>query len=84
VFEQMSILDWSRDHRSHHKYSETNADPHNSNRGFFFSHIGWLLLRKHPEVSRKGKGIDLSDLYADPVVMFQHKSVCCALKFGDK
>ena len=34
-----SIYIWSRDHRVHHKYSETTADPHNATRGFFFSHV---------------------------------------------
>lgn len=68
-----SIYEWSRDHRVHHKYSETDADPHNALRGFFFSHVGWLLCRKHPEVKSKGKQIDLGDLYADPVVRFQHR-----------
>nr|CAB3265890.1 acyl-CoA desaturase-like [Phallusia mammillata] len=70
---QNSILNWAREHRTHHKFSETDADPHNSNRGFFFSHIGWLLVRKHPDVARKGKGIDLSDLHDDSVVMFQNR-----------
>lgn len=70
---QNSIFDWSRDHRTHHKYSETNADPHNATRGFFFSHVGWLLVRKHPEVVRKGKGILLHDLMNDPVVAFQRR-----------
>ncbi|XP_047530156.1 acyl-CoA Delta-9 desaturase-like [Vanessa tameamea] len=70
---QDSALDWARDHRMHHKYSETDADPHNATRGFFFSHIGWLLVRKHPELKRKGKGLDLSDLYADPILRFQKK-----------
>lgn len=67
-----SIYEWSRDHRVHHKYSETDADPHNAIRGFFFSHVGWLLCRKHPDVKTKGKQIDLSDLAADPIVRFQH------------
>jgi stearoyl-CoA desaturase (Delta-9 desaturase) len=40
---QNSVIEWVRDHRVHHKFSDTNADPHNSNRGFFFSHMGWLL-----------------------------------------
>ncbi|XP_048590652.1 stearoyl-CoA desaturase 5-like isoform X2 [Nematostella vectensis] len=70
---QNDIFEWSRDHRVHHKYSETDADPHNAKRGFFFSHVGWLMQRKHPDVIRKGKGIDLSDLYADSVVMFQRR-----------
>lgn len=29
---QNSIYEWVRDHRVHHKFSETDADPHNSNR----------------------------------------------------
>ncbi|GBP32239.1 Acyl-CoA Delta(11) desaturase [Eumeta japonica] len=39
---QNSIIDWVRKHRLHHKYSDTDADPHNASRGFFFSHVGWL------------------------------------------
>ncbi|XP_014207842.1 acyl-CoA Delta(11) desaturase isoform X2 [Copidosoma floridanum] len=70
---QDAAIDWARDHRLHHKYSETDADPHNAKRGFFFCHIGWLLCRKHPAVKEKGKGIDLSDLYSDPILVFQKK-----------
>ncbi|XP_017785888.1 PREDICTED: stearoyl-CoA desaturase 5-like [Nicrophorus vespilloides] len=70
---QNSVYTWSRDHRLHHKHSETDADPHNAKRGFFFSHVGWLLVRKHEEVIEKGKTIDMSDLQANPYVMFQHK-----------
>lgn len=73
---QDAAIDWARDHRVHHKYSETDADPHNAKRGFFFSHIGWLLCRKHPEVKEKGKNIDLSDLESDPILAFQKKYVC--------
>lgn len=54
---QNDIYEWCRDHRTHHKYSETDADPHNSKRGFFFAHMGWLLVRKHPEVIRKGNNL---------------------------
>ena len=70
---QNDIYEWSRDHRVHHKYSETSGDPHNAMRGFFFSHIGWLLVKKHPDVIAKGKLLDLSDLMADPVVKFQRR-----------
>ena len=69
---QNDIVEWSRDHRVHHKYTETNADPHNALRGFFFAHMGWLLMKKHPDVFIKGKNVDISDLKRDPVVMFQH------------
>lgn len=62
---------WVRDHRLHHKYSDSDADPHNANRGFFFAHMGWLMSKKHPAVIAKGKTIDMSDLEADFIVMFQ-------------
>ncbi|XP_067375620.1 stearoyl-CoA desaturase b isoform X1 [Channa argus] len=70
---QNDIYEWARDHRVHHKYSETDADPHNVKRGFFFAHVGWLLVRKHPEVTAKGQKLELSDLKADKVVMFQRR-----------
>lgn len=70
---QNRLTDWVRDHRVHHKYSETDADPHNSNRGFFFAHVGWLLQKKHPEVIKKGRTVDMSDVIEDPVVQFHNK-----------
>ncbi|XP_068160798.1 acyl-CoA desaturase [Antennarius striatus] len=70
---QNDIYEWARDHRVHHKYSETDADPHNASRGFFFAHIGWLLVRKHPDVIEKGRKLELKDLLADGVVMFQKR-----------
>ncbi|XP_017145510.2 acyl-CoA Delta(11) desaturase-like [Drosophila miranda] len=82
---QDAVYNWARDHRLHHKYSETDADPYNSRRGWFFSHIGWLCCKKHPNVTAKGKLIDLSDLRRDPLVMFQKKHylilmpICCFL-----
>lgn len=70
---QNDILVWARDHRVHHKYTDTNADPHNSKRGLFFSHIGWLMCSKHPDIKKFGSRIDMSDLESDPVVQFQKK-----------
>lgn len=68
-----SIFQWARNHRVHHKYSDKNPDPHNINRGFFFAHIGWLLCKEHPEVKAKSQTIDISDMEADSIVMFQKK-----------
>ncbi|KAJ0170029.1 hypothetical protein K1T71_014635 [Dendrolimus kikuchii] len=73
VANQHSVAHWARDHRLHHKYSETDADPHNSSRGFFYSHVGWLMVRKHPEVRRRGKMIDMSDIYSNPYLKLQDK-----------
>uniref|UniRef100_K3X369 Fatty acid desaturase domain-containing protein n=1 Tax=Globisporangium ultimum (strain ATCC 200006 / CBS 805.95 / DAOM BR144) TaxID=431595 RepID=K3X369_GLOUD len=68
---QGSIFEWSRDHRVHHKGSDTTADPHNSQRGFFFAHMGWVMVRKHQNVRLAGKKINFADLLEDPVVRFQ-------------
>ncbi|CAD8120513.1 unnamed protein product [Paramecium sonneborni] len=70
---QGSIWHWSRDHRLHHKFSDTPLDPHNSQLGLFFSHCGWLLKKKSKELVDEGMKLDLSDLKADSVVMFQKR-----------
>jgi stearoyl-CoA desaturase (delta-9 desaturase) len=70
---QNDVIEWSRDHRCHHKWTDTDADPHNVNRGFFFSHMGWLLTKKHPKIKEMGAKLDLSDLTSDPLLMFQRK-----------
>jgi len=73
VANQGSIFHWARDHRVHHKYSETTADPHNAQRGFFYAHVGWLLCKKHPDVVIEGKKLDFNDLKRDGFVSFQRK-----------
>lgn len=70
---QESAINWSRLHRVHHKFVDTDADPHNSKRGFFFSHIGWIFIERHPDVIAAGKKIDMTDLTNDPLLSFQHK-----------
>lgn len=70
---QRDAYTWAHDHRVHHKYTETDADPHDARRGFFFAHVGWLFLTPHPEVVAKRKIVDLSDLEADHIVMWQKK-----------
>ncbi|KAJ8684410.1 hypothetical protein QAD02_020202 [Eretmocerus hayati] len=70
---QVPFRKWVQYHRLHHRYMETDADPHNSKRGFFFSHIGWLMVQRTPEANEKIKTIDLSDMEADPVVKFADK-----------
>ncbi|XP_045456839.1 acyl-CoA Delta(11) desaturase-like [Melitaea cinxia] len=70
---QNSLEQWVRDHRVHHKYSDTEADPHNANRGLFFSHIGWLMMKKNEQVLRRGKQMDMSDITDDPLLQFYNK-----------
>ena len=65
IANQGSIYFWARDHRVHHKFNAT--------RGFFFAHLGWMLVKKHPEVVKARNEIDVSDLLDDPIVLFQEK-----------
>ncbi|XP_023245985.1 acyl-CoA desaturase-like [Copidosoma floridanum] len=70
---QTHFYKWIRDHRTHHKFTDSAADPHDANRGFFFSHVGWLMMKRHPAVIKYGKKIDMSDIEADPVICFFDK-----------
>lgn len=70
---QKDVYTWALDHRVHHKYSETDADPHDVRRGFFFAHVGWLFTTPHPDVVAKRNAVDMSDLEADPIVMWQKR-----------
>lgn len=72
IANQKTIYHWSIDHRTHHRFSDTQKDPHDSNRGLFYAHIGWLLFKKPKAVVEAGAAsIDMSDLDADKVVQFQ-------------
>ncbi len=45
---QNSALLWSAGHRAHHRYiDDPERDPYCARRGFWFSHIGWML-RNYP------------------------------------
>ena len=40
---QGDCIEWVTDHTIHHLYSDTHRDKHNSNWGFWWSHMGWLF-----------------------------------------
>ncbi|KAF7358997.1 Acyl-CoA desaturase [Mycena sanguinolenta] len=60
---------WSRGHRSHHRYTDTPLDPYNAHEGFWYSHVGWMLVKPR----RKPGTADVSDLSKDEVVRWQQK-----------
>jgi len=66
-----SIKWWSRGHRAHHRYTDTDDDPYSAHRGLFWSHIGWMLFKEETKPSMRK--IDVSDLMKDPVVRIQHQ-----------
>ncbi len=63
-----SALSWCSDHRRHHIYEDTPADPYNVNRSFWWAHIGWLL--GSPTTTDFS---NVKDLERDPLLRFQHK-----------
>ncbi|EER15595.1 Acyl-CoA desaturase, putative [Perkinsus marinus ATCC 50983] len=71
IANQGTVLKWVRDHRVHHLYSDTPADPHNSQRGFFFSHVGWLLTQTPEKVSECLKKVTTNDLMNDGFLTLQ-------------
>ena len=83
VSNQNSILSWVTEHRTHHKYVDSDADPHNIREGFWHAHMLWLFRRRPDAYAVGSKTIDLSDLLADPIVRYQHKvypilgPICC-------
>ena len=44
---------WVAIHRRHHQFADEQPDPHTPLAGFFWSHIGWILVHQ-PELSRLG------------------------------
>lgn len=38
-----SIRWWSRDHRAHHRYTDTQKDPYSVRKGLLYSHLGWMV-----------------------------------------
>ncbi|MBI2340553.1 MAG: acyl-CoA desaturase [Deltaproteobacteria bacterium] len=80
---QQSALVWASDHRFHHRYVDTDKDPYNIKKGFWWAHIGWQLA-KDPE-SRSTLLDNVPDLAKDKWVMRQHKYwiwVSIPLAFG--
>lgn len=65
-----SIRWWSRDHRAHHRYTDTEKDPYSVRKGLMYSHLGWMVMQQNPK--RIGR-TDISDLNEDPIVVWQHK-----------
>lgn len=66
-------IDWISTHRAHHAFSDTPRDPHNSNRGFWWSHVGWLVLRNPARLSPEEERRYAADLVGVPYYCFLEK-----------
>jgi stearoyl-CoA desaturase (delta-9 desaturase) len=68
---QNSAFIWCSGHRRHHlNVDDVDEDPYSARRGFWFSHIGWML-REYP--SGRPDFSNIPDLKRDPMLAFQHR-----------
>jgi stearoyl-CoA desaturase (delta-9 desaturase) len=75
-----SIRWWSRDHRAHHRYTDTSKDPYSVRKGLLYSHLGWMVFKQNPK--RTGR-TDITDLNEDPIVVWQHRNfIKCVITMG--
>jgi stearoyl-CoA desaturase (delta-9 desaturase) len=68
---QNSALIWCSGHRRHHLNVDDNElDPYSAGRGFWFSHIGWML-RDYPSGANDFSNIP--DLRREKLLVLQHR-----------
>lgn len=67
---QNSAIVWSSDHRKHHRnIDDKDNDPYAITNGFLWAHIVWIFFEKE-EDNKLG---NVSDLWKNPLVAWQHK-----------
>ncbi|KAK4683539.1 stearoyl-CoA desaturase (Delta-9 desaturase), partial [Tremellales sp. Uapishka_1] len=72
-----SIKWWSRGHRAHHRYTDTKLDPYSAHEGFWWAHVGWMILKPRGKIGVA----DISDLTRNSVVRWQHRHYISLLLF---
>lgn len=64
-----TVIEWTSDHRNHHKHTDHDDDPYDISKGFWHAHIGWILFKLNAEPP-----IDnVPDLERDRLAQWQHK-----------
>lgn len=65
---QGSILRWAHDHRTHHRYVDTDRDPYSITKGWWNAHMGWMF---NPPIPFDNQLVP--DLLRNRLIMFQHR-----------
>lgn len=69
---QNSAIHWSSDHRRHHKHVDHDEkDPYSATKGFWYSHIGWMLREYQQNIYSDYTNV--RDLEKDKIAVWQHK-----------
>lgn len=67
TFEE-SALKWASQHRQHHQFTDTDRDPYNIKKGFWYAHVGWIMFWKH-----RVNYDNVPDLKRSKLIMHQHR-----------
>ncbi|PRQ46246.1 putative acyl-CoA desaturase [Rosa chinensis] len=68
---QGSPIEWVSTHRYHHQYTDTENDVHSPLKGFWFSHMGWIL-DSNKRFRKYGGLKNVEDLKMQPFYRFLH------------
>ena len=69
---QNSIIEWCSDHRNHHKSTDSDKDPYSASRGFWHSHVGWIIVE---EETFQNDFANVKDLAASKIIAWQHRNI---------
>lgn len=65
---QGSVREWCCAHRKHHRFVDTDKDPYSAKKGFFWSHVGWVVTK-----SDQSDESNIPDLLKDKDILWQDK-----------
>lgn len=67
---QKGPLWWAGHHRDHHRFSDTERDIHSPQKGFWWSHMGWILCDKYKGIDYEAK---IKDFHQYPELRWVEK-----------
>ncbi len=73
-----SALKWASAHIRHHAQCDQEEDPYNAQRGFWYSHVGWIFFKDPHAFDEKYT----SRLRQDPLVLWQDRYYVPLVLFG--
>lgn len=65
---QGSAREWCCAHRKHHRFVDREGDPYNIKKGFWYAHVGWVVLK-----ADQSDESNIKDLKKDPLILFQDR-----------
>ncbi len=70
---QGSVFNWASNHRAHHRFTDTEKDPHSIKKGFWYAHMLWLFDKDVP-IDKNA----IHDLRQNKLLVWQHKHYTAA------